>query len=90
MAMAHHQLRALTRLNTAAAELAILERHTEDDGWWGPDYTCGERCNLCVPDWPERDEKLRQINRPQPLFTVAERLLAQAGLEVRLTSVKAQ
>jgi len=74
------------RLDAQAVKLAIEERHVDDDDWWGPDYTCGDDCSMCVPDWPERAEKLRQIQRANrvPMFTFAERLLAQVGIDLRL------
>lgn len=74
--------RVLARLDQVAVLLAIVERHEDDDEEW-PDYNCGDRCDFCVPDWRERDEKLRQLDRNRPVFTIADRLLVQVGLVVR-------
>lgn len=70
----------------AAAALAVAERHADDETWWGPDYDCGDRCEMCVPDWRERDELRQRIVREAPAFTIADRLLAQVGLVLRQLS----
>lgn len=74
---------ALAQQDARAVTLAIDERHIDDESWWGRDYNCGDRCSLCVPDWRERDEKMRQLDREKPTFTFAERVLAQVGLVLR-------
>lgn len=81
--MTFRRQRFLARLDSAAAALAVVDRHEDDESWWGPDYNCGDRCDFCVPDWRDRDEKMRKLDREQPVFTVAERLLAQVGLVIR-------
>lgn len=39
-----------------------------------------QRCDMCTPDWRERDEDMRKLERAAPKFSLAERVLAQAGL----------
>lgn len=76
--------RVLARLDQVAVSLAVVDRHEDDEEW--PDYNCGERCDFCIPDWRERDEKLSQLDRDLPVFTIADRVLAQVGLVVRQIS----
>ena len=76
--------RTLAQLDGAAVALAVVERHEDDDTWWGRDYDCGDHCDMCIPDWRDRDEKLRQLARDRPTFSLADRLLAQVGLVLRL------
>jgi len=78
---------AHARLDAQDIALAIEERHEYDGCGLGYSewdcYDCGDYCDMCIPDWRERDERLRQLNREQPPFTFAERILAQVGLVLR-------
>ncbi len=72
-----------TQIAAAAVMLGVEERHADDETWWGPAYDCGNDCDMCIPDWRERDELRQQLVREAPAFTLADRLLAQVGLVLR-------
>lgn len=78
----HKQRRCLARL--AADDIA---RGAEVD-WDVYDY-CDDacergECSLCDPDWADRVRIRERLSRAAPTFTMAERILAQAGLRLQL------
>lgn len=50
-----------------------------------PSYDCGDRCGFCVPDWWDRDQLRHRLEREAPRFTLADRLLAQVGVVLKLS-----
>lgn len=82
--MSPKKQRLLARLDTTEIERAVLDHHEGDLP--DPTQDCGGRCDLCLPDWQERDEQMRALHSALPPFIIAERLLAQAGLILRQVS----
>jgi hypothetical protein len=58
--------------------------YADIEGIRTPNYDCGDTCEMCVPDWRERRELQRRLEREKPTFTFAERILAQVGLGIAL------
>jgi hypothetical protein len=58
--------------------------YADIEGVRTPNYDCGDTCEMCVPDWRERRELQRKLEREKPTFTFAERVLAQVGIGITL------
>lgn len=62
------------RLDRELTDLAVIERHEEEP----PNYDCGDHCDMCIPDWRDREQLRFRLAREQPTLTIADWLAARA------------